>query len=108
MVRSGGALRLLVKRTRVLNHRPLDVLLSRRQNQIHQWSHQSDRGSCNSLRDKMVDLLLPSGACQTQELTAHLTSTEKVSRNISSVKENLISVWNGSKCQTARLAPPQL
>lgn len=24
------------------------------------------------------------------------------------VKENLISVWNGSKCQTPRLAPPQL
>lgn len=60
MVRSGGALRLLVERTRVLNHRPLDVLLSRRQNQIHQWSHQSDRGSCNSLRDKMV---IPLGFC---------------------------------------------
>lgn len=37
-----------------------------------------------------VDLLLPSGACQTQELTAHLTSTEKVSRNISSVRMHMI------------------
>lgn len=54
MPRSGGALRQLVKRTRLLNPRPLDVLLSRRQNQIHQWSLRSDHGSCSSLRDKMV------------------------------------------------------
>lgn len=37
-----------------------------------------------------MDLLLPSGASQTQELTAHLTSTEKVSRNISSVRMHMI------------------